>query len=438
MQIFSRRRAPRHDDSRPPAPSVADAVATIGATFESTETSVTEVPAAAGHPSAPDAPHAIPAALHPSLDSSAGTIQDAPAVTRRELREREAREREAQEREAPKREGPERAAGPAAPERSTLTPADDEPPRRGAVRSTDRRSTDRRSTNRTSTNGRSTDRRAPSSRRRRRSTSRSARLPRDTRPGRKPRVAASVTAPSSRAGRAARIKRRLLSDLVSVGAMAGVGLILVSTTVPANAFSRPEASTESVVDEVSVLEDSQELTVESVAAPTVVRDGYTVISQQQQMAAKYGNRLMLFTNNPNGTVQWPFPTGAPITSGFGGRQVAGCGFCSTFHEGLDFTPGAGIPIQSIADGVVSDVQVAGAYGNHVEVEHFINGQLVTSTYSHMQYGSIDVAEGQAITVGQTVGAVGSTGASTGPHLHLEIHLDGTPVDPFAWLQANAN
>ena len=147
---------------------------------------------------------------------------------------------------------------------------------------------------------------------------------------------------------------------------------------------------------------------------------------------------MLFTNNPDGTVQWPFPTGAPITSGFGGRQVAGCGFCSTYHEGLDFTPGAGVPIQSVADGVVSAVQVGGAYGNHVEIEHLVNGQMVTSTYSHMQYGSIEVAEGQAVTVGQIIGAVGSTGASTGPHLHLEIHLDGTPVDPFAWLQANAN
>lgn len=350
-----------------------------------------------------------PAAVPAAPDLSASSADEAPAMTRRELRE--ARERDTRLRDA------RRAPLPRSSTRRTrpaVTAAQ-------SVAATE------------STAGESAAvRRAAAA------ATRSARLTRAARPGRRPRVAASVTATAPGADRRVSLKRRLVSNLVSVSAMAGVGLMLVATTVPANAFSRPDITAESAVNEVSALDESQELTVEAVAAPTVVRDGYTVISQQQQMAAKYGNRLMLFTNNPNGTVQWPFPTGAPITSGFGGRQVAGCGFCSTYHEGLDFTPGAGVPIQSIAEGVVSRVQVGGAYGNHVEIEHFVNGQLVTSTYSHMQYGSIDVAEGQAVTVGQVVGSVGSTGASTGPHLHLEIHLDGTPVDPFAWLQANAN
>tara|TARA_R110002124_G_scaffold117983_4_gene275144 strand:+ start:16135 stop:16305 length:171 start_codon:yes stop_codon:yes gene_type:complete len=56
----------------------------------------------------------------------------------------------------------------------------------------------------------------------------------------------------------------------------------------------------------------------------------------------------------------------------------------------------------------------------------------------MQWGSPAVAVGQPVTVGQLVGRVGNTGASTGPHLHLEIHLDGKPVDPYAWLTTNAN
>jgi murein DD-endopeptidase MepM/ murein hydrolase activator NlpD len=119
--------------------------------------------------------------------------------------------------------------------------------------------------------------------------------------------------------------------------------------------------------------------------------------------------------------------------------VAGCGFCSTNHQGLDFTPGSGYPINSIADGVVSLVEVSGGgLGNQVVVDHVVNGQKVQSVYGHMQYGSIKVAVGQSVTVGQVLGNVGSTGASTGAHLHLEIHLDGTPIDPFAWLQANAN
>nr|BFF13157.1 hypothetical protein GCM10025699_44600 [Microbacterium flavescens] len=68
----------------------------------------------------------------------------------------------------------------------------------------------------------------------------------------------------------------------------------------------------------------------------------------------------------------------------------------------------------------------------------INGQKVTSTYSHMQTGSVTVAVGDTVTVGQIVGAVGSTGNSTGAHLHFEIHLNGVPVDPYPWLTANTN
>ena len=241
----------------------------------------------------------------------------------------------------------------------------------------------------------------------------------------------------SLAARTSHLKRRFLSNLATVGAMAGVGLILISTTVPANAFARPESSVSaSAVTESSA--KTQELKVEAVAAPEITRDGYTVVSLVRQVQARAGSRSYDFTNNPTSAIQWPFPSGSPITSGFGPRQVAGCGFCSTYHRGLDFTPGSGVPIQSIADGVVSTVQASNSgYGNYVIVDHIVNGQKVQSAYAHMLYGSIQVAVGQTVGVGDMIGAVGNTGASTGAHLHLEVHLDGTPIDPFAWLQANA-
>lgn len=223
--------------------------------------------------------------------------------------------------------------------------------------------------------------------------------------------------------------------------MAGVALILVATTVPANAFVHPGAEeTESGVAAPTTAGSTQELTVADAAAPVVTRDAYTAVSQQrQQFASTGGNRIFSYTNNPAGTIQWPFPSGVPITSGFGPRNVAGCGFCSTYHRGLDFTPGSGYPINSIADGVVSSVEVSnGGFGNNVIVDSVVNGQKVQSLYAHMLWGSIKVAEGQQITVGTQVGNVGSTGNSTGAHLHLEVRLDGTPIDGFAWLQANAN
>lgn len=250
-----------------------------------------------------------------------------------------------------------------------------------------------------------------------------------------------ATVVSARRSAASSIRKRLFSKVVSVGAMAGVGLILISTTVPANAFMHPTGTSliSASLEATGASDATQELTVAAVSAPVVPRDSYTMVSAAQKIQARSGSRIRTYTNNPLGTIQWPFPTGVTITSGFGPRNVAGCGFCSTYHQGLDFTPGSGVPIHVIADGVVSDVIVSNSgLGNHVIVEHVINGQRVQSVYAHMQYGSITVAEGQTITVGTVIGKVGSTGASTGAHLHFETHLDGTPVDPFAWLQANAN
>ena len=68
----------------------------------------------------------------------------------------------------------------------------------------------------------------------------------------------------------------------------------------------------------------------------------------------------------------------------------------------------------------------------------INGQEVKSLYAHMEWDSSPLKEGQEIPVGTFIGAVGNSGLSTGPHLHLEIAIDGIEIDPFAWLTTNAS
>lgn len=173
------------------------------------------------------------------------------------------------------------------------------------------------------------------------------------------------------------------------------------------------------------------------ASPVLTRDGYTAVSLQEQIFLKYGNRNFAYTANATGAIRWPFPIAVPISDGFGYR-VSPCSGCSSDHQGVDFTPGAGTAIGVIADGVVIGVNdVDWSYGQHVMVEHVINGQTIQSMYAHMQTGSIRVQVGDVVKVGDTLGLVGSTGSSTGAHLHLEIHVEGVPVDPFAWLQANA-
>ena len=221
-----------------------------------------------------------------------------------------------------------------------------------------------------------------------------------------------------------------MKKLLSFGAMAGVGALLVSTSLPANAFQ--SASVEDAASPAIV--EKQSVTVAATAAePAVSRDGYTVEKPPPpkpkvvNVAAVVGS----YTYNPNGTIQWPFPS-SPILSPYGPRG-------GTFHYGIDFFPGEGTPIGAIADGVVTYAGAgSGGWGNYVTVQHNINGQVVESLYAHMQWGSIGVAQGQQVAVGQFLGGVGATGRAYGAHLHLEIKVGGANVDPYAWLQANAN
>jgi murein DD-endopeptidase MepM/ murein hydrolase activator NlpD len=220
--------------------------------------------------------------------------------------------------------------------------------------------------------------------------------------------------------------------------MFGAGALLVATSLPAVALQMNSAS--AVAPDLAGASNSevQTLAVDSAATdvgPT--RDAYTVVNTIQQARMKFGLQNFSYTNDTNGTIQWPFPAPVPISSGFGAR-VSPCGGCSSFHEGVDFIPGAGTPIDAIADGTVTFAAFDSSFGYHVIVDHNINGQKVQSLYAHMIAGSIKVVVGQQVTVTQELGEVGNTGHSTGAHLHLEVHLDGTPVDPFAWLKANAN
>lgn len=229
--------------------------------------------------------------------------------------------------------------------------------------------------------------------------------------------------------------RRIAAKLTGLVAMAGVAAFLVSTSVPAAAFYTQETA----VAASSRLGALQTLEAEATAevAP-IVRDAYTVTSLAEQLRIKYGSRSYAYRNDSGGTIQWPFAVAVPITSGFGDR-IAPCRGCSSFHEGVDFTPGIGTPIGAITVGTVSLVKSeAGGLGEHVIVDHVVNGQKVQSVYAHMLAGSIRVAVGETVRVADVLGLVGSTGASTGAHLHLEIHVNGVPVDPFAWLKANTN
>uniref|UniRef100_UPI0013DCD674 peptidoglycan DD-metalloendopeptidase family protein n=1 Tax=Sandarakinorhabdus rubra TaxID=2672568 RepID=UPI0013DCD674 len=115
--------------------------------------------------------------------------------------------------------------------------------------------------------------------------------------------------------------------------------------------------------------------------------------------------------------------GARMSSGFGMRRHPVLGF-SRMHKGVDFGAGTGTPIMAAGSGTISFAGWHGGHGRYVMVHH--NKDLATA-YAHMS--RIDVRPGQKVRQGQVIGAVGSTGLSTGPHLHYEVYLRGAPVNP---------
>ena len=128
-----------------------------------------------------------------------------------------------------------------------------------------------------------------------------------------------------------------------------------------------------------------------------------------------------------GGLQWPVPSGGHISSGFGGRYAPAWG-ASSNHQGIDISCDYGCDITAAAGGVVTEVSYSGARGNYVVVQH--NDELST-LYQHLSATNASV--GQAVSAGDTIGYAGSTGISTGTHLHFEVHVYGTPVDPMGYL-----
>jgi len=116
-----------------------------------------------------------------------------------------------------------------------------------------------------------------------------------------------------------------------------------------------------------------------------------------------------------------------LTSGFGAR-IHPVRRTADFHTGLDFAAPTGTAVLAVSDGEVVSVEPGCGYGLLLKVHH-TNG--VESWYAHLSAAS--VAAGDAVAAGAPVARVGSTGNSTGPHLHLEIRVDGKPVNPNPWL-----
>jgi murein DD-endopeptidase MepM/ murein hydrolase activator NlpD len=143
--------------------------------------------------------------------------------------------------------------------------------------------------------------------------------------------------------------------------------------------------------------------------------------------AKLGERVRWISSTPSIA-----PVKGIITSGFGTRSdpmTHGPGV----HQGVDIAAAAGQPVHAAGDGVVILASSLGGYGEAVYIAH---GFGITTRYGHLS--EINVRAGQRVHRGAVVGRVGSTGRSTGYHLHYEVRLDGNPVNPLAYILEGAN
>jgi murein DD-endopeptidase MepM/ murein hydrolase activator NlpD len=123
-----------------------------------------------------------------------------------------------------------------------------------------------------------------------------------------------------------------------------------------------------------------------------------------------------------------WPVMGPITSSFGEREdpINGEG---AFHSGVDISAGFGTPVRAAADGVVQTAGMESGYGREIVIDH---GNGIETLYGHLS--GFAVTTGQQVREGQVIGYVGMSGRSTGPHLHYEVRIHNTPVNPHRYLR----
>lgn len=239
--------------------------------------------------------------------------------------------------------------------------------------------------------------------------------------------------------------RKLVAGGATLGIMGVAGMLAVSMTLPPGAVAAAQGDQTSVATSLiagaqrveGMPGDDEEIQAyvssSDVQNDLIEREGGFSTTSLIDLAAQQGIAYSdeVYSNDPDAAIQWPFVVGVGMSYGYGMRD-------GRLHEGLDLVPGDGAPVQAIAGGTVRiATESGGNYGVTVYIDHMIDGALITSHYSHMQYGSLQVEAGQIVEVGDIIGKVGNTGRSYGAHMHFELIVDGSTIDPLPWLNENA-
>ena len=193
---------------------------------------------------------------------------------------------------------------------------------------------------------------------------------------------------------------------------------------------------QAAASEAAVLGQINKILAEIAAAEEAAKKAAEEAAKQEQQNQQNNNGGGTTTTTPpaapaptvaTGSFMWPVPSSKLVTSLYGNRMHPILGY-ERYHSGVDINGAAGAAIVA-ADGgtVILTSYDAGGYGNYLVISH---GNGKTTLYAHMS--SVAVSTGTVVNKGQTIGYVGSTGLSTGPHLHFEITINGGRVDPLGY------
>lgn len=255
--------------------------------------------------------------------------------------------------------------------------------------------------------------------------------------------------------RTPRRTRSNVKPMRTVAILGAVCALVAGVALPALASAKP-APAEAATLQQMAFDDAQSLVVasEATSAP-IARGSYSattpdeIAKKKAEEAAKkraaaaaaaarvaassrggvsVSDEDLRLISAGSGEVRYPLPQGSYYVS----RTVGGG------HEGADMVAPAGTPIFAATGGVVRvSSESFGAYGVAVVIDSVVGGKRVSTTYAHMTNGTRAVQAGQTVQPGQFIGKVGNTGRSFGAHLHFEVHVNGSLVEPISWLRANA-
>lgn len=219
---------------------------------------------------------------------------------------------------------------------------------------------------------------------------------------------------SSRAAEANAARVRLAAQ-----AKVAMDAAIAATEASQAELAGEQAQLETLNGQLAALKDTTTHTVDAYEAGVAARAAAAQV-------ASSGAGLAGGFVGPQG---WAVPVHGVITAGFGPR-VSPCSGCSSWHEGIDLGAACGTPIYAAHAGRVTYAGVYGTYGNFILID---DGDGSATAYGHIIDGGFLVSQGQQVSAGQPIARVGSTGASTGCHLHFEVRLNGVQVNGMTFM-----